>query len=79
MFAVINAISLAFVIKFVPETGRTLEELEDDFRTHRAAAAPVGVLAPDPSARFRGDGFRREYAKGACRRTQNHSTRMSTR
>jgi MFS transporter, SP family, major inositol transporter len=48
MFAVINAISLAFVIKFVPETrGRTLEELEDDFRTHDAAhythEAPVGV------------------------------------
>jgi major inositol transporter-like SP family MFS transporter len=48
MFAVINSISLAFVIKFVPETrGRTLEELEDDFRTHDAAhythEAPVGV------------------------------------
>jgi hypothetical protein len=48
MFAVINFVSLAFVIKFVPETrGRTLEELEDDFRTHDAAhythEAPVGV------------------------------------
>ncbi len=48
MFAVINAVSLLFVIKYVPETrGRTLEELEDDFRTHHPAnfvrEAPVGV------------------------------------
>jgi major inositol transporter-like SP family MFS transporter len=48
MFTVINVISLLFTIKFVPETrGRTLEELEDDFRTHDAAhfthQAPVGV------------------------------------
>ena len=40
--------SFGFVKKFVPETrGRTLEELEDDFRTHDAAhlvhTAPAGV------------------------------------
>jgi major inositol transporter-like SP family MFS transporter len=48
MFAVINTISLIGVIKYLPETrGRTLEELEDDFRSHDAAhyshQAPVGV------------------------------------
>ncbi len=48
LFAAINVISFLFVKKFVPETrGRTLEELEDDFRTHDAAhlvhAAPAGV------------------------------------
>ena len=48
LFAAINVISFLFVRKFVPETrGRTLEELEDDFRTHDAAdlvhSAPAGV------------------------------------
>jgi major inositol transporter-like SP family MFS transporter len=48
LFAIINAGSFLFVLKFCPETrGRTLEELEDDFRTHDAAhfvhKAPVGV------------------------------------
>jgi len=48
IFAVINTISLIGVIKYLPETrGRTLEELEDDFRSHDAAhyshQAPVGV------------------------------------
>jgi len=48
VFAVINVCSILFVKKFVPETrGRTLEELEDDFRTHDAAhlvhTAPAGV------------------------------------
>ena len=48
MFAVINAVSFLFVRKYMPETrGRTLEELEDDFRSHDAAhyvhEAPVGV------------------------------------
>ena len=47
-FVVINVLALWFVIKWVPETrGRTLEELEDDFRTHDAAhlvhEAPAGV------------------------------------
>jgi major inositol transporter-like SP family MFS transporter len=42
VFAVINAISLSFVVKYVPETrGRTLEELEDDFRSHDAATPPT--------------------------------------
>jgi major inositol transporter-like SP family MFS transporter len=48
LFAVVNAISFFFVLKFCPETrGRSLEELEDDFRTHDAAhfvhEAPAGV------------------------------------
>jgi major inositol transporter-like SP family MFS transporter len=48
IFVVINIVALVFVYKFVPETrGRTLEELEDDFRTHDAAhfvhEAPAGV------------------------------------
>jgi major inositol transporter-like SP family MFS transporter len=48
IFVVINIFATYFVYKFVPETrGRTLEELEDDFRTHDAAhfahEAPVGV------------------------------------
>lgn len=48
LFAAINVISFLFVKRFVPETrGRTLEELEDDFRTHDAGhlthAAPAGV------------------------------------
>lgn len=38
LFVIINVVSVGFVAKFVPETrGRTLEELEDDFRTHDAA------------------------------------------
>jgi major inositol transporter-like SP family MFS transporter len=46
--AVINVVSFLFVLKYVPETrGRTLEELEDDFRTHDATQfvheAPAGV------------------------------------
>ncbi len=48
LFAIINAGSVFFALKFCPETrGRTLEELEDDFREHDAAhfahTAPVGV------------------------------------
>ena len=48
LFAVINVGSWVFAKKFAPETrGRTLEELEDDFRTHDAAhlvhEAPSGV------------------------------------
>ena len=48
LFAVINVGSWFFVKKFAPETrGRSLEELEDDFRTHDAAhlvhEAPAGV------------------------------------
>jgi len=48
IFALINIGSLIFAIKFCPETrGRTLEELEDDFREHDAAhfvhAAPAYV------------------------------------
>lgn len=48
LFALINLGSTIFVMKFAPETrGRTLEELEDDFRTHDAAhfvhTAPAGV------------------------------------
>lgn len=38
IFALINLCSTWFVAKFAPETrGRTLEELEDDFREHDAA------------------------------------------
>jgi len=48
LFTLVNACSLLFVWKFCPETrGRTLEELEDDFREHDAAhlvhTAPSGV------------------------------------
>jgi major inositol transporter-like SP family MFS transporter len=48
LFALINVGSLFFVYKFTPETrGRTLEELEDDFREHDPAhfthEAPAGV------------------------------------
>jgi major inositol transporter-like SP family MFS transporter len=49
LFALVNVGSIMFVKKFAPETrGRTLEELEDDFRTHENPAAfvheaPVGV------------------------------------
>ena len=35
LFALINLGSIFFVKRFAPETrGRTLEELEDDFREH---------------------------------------------
>jgi len=49
LFALINVGSFFFVAKFAPETrGRTLEELEDDFRAHDAAhlvhEAPAGVV-----------------------------------
>ncbi|WP_111767117.1 sugar porter family MFS transporter [Nakamurella deserti] len=49
VFALINVGSLVFVTRFVPETrGRTLEELEDDFRdhdaTHLITTAPAGVV-----------------------------------
>jgi major inositol transporter-like SP family MFS transporter len=48
IFVLINICSTWFVWRFVPETrGRTLEELEDDFREHDAAhfvhTAPSGV------------------------------------
>ena len=48
LFAVINAGSIFFNFKFAPETrGRSLEELEDDFRTHDAShlvhTAPANV------------------------------------
>jgi major inositol transporter-like SP family MFS transporter len=47
LFALVNVGSLLFVMKFAPETrGRSLEELEDDFRTHspgEVREAPVGV------------------------------------
>ena len=48
LFAVVNVGSLFFIKKFAPETrGRTLEELEDDVRSHDAThlvhEAPAGV------------------------------------
>jgi major inositol transporter-like SP family MFS transporter len=48
LFAVVNTISFLFVLKFCPETrGYSLEELEDDFRSHDAGhlvhKAPAGV------------------------------------
>src|SRR3954449_5058325 len=49
LFALINVGSILFVKRFAPETrGRTLEELEDDFRVHEhpeefVHQAPVGV------------------------------------
>jgi MFS transporter, SP family, major inositol transporter len=48
LFAVVNLCSFLFVKRFCPETrGRSLEELEDDFREHDAAhfahQAPAGV------------------------------------
>jgi major inositol transporter-like SP family MFS transporter len=48
LFAVVNTGSIIFVKVFAPETrGRTLEELEDDFRVHDAThlvhAAPANV------------------------------------
>ncbi len=49
IFALVNVCSIVFVKRYVPETrGRTLEELEDDFRDHDAAhlvkTAPAGVV-----------------------------------
>jgi MFS transporter, SP family, major inositol transporter len=48
LFTIVNACSFLFVWRFCPETrGRTLEELEDDFRDHDAAhlvhTAPAAV------------------------------------
>jgi major inositol transporter-like SP family MFS transporter len=48
LFTLVNACSFLFAWRFCPETrGRTLEELEDDFRTHDAAhlvhTAPAAV------------------------------------
>jgi major inositol transporter-like SP family MFS transporter len=48
LFALVNTGSLVFVFKFAPETrGRSLEELEDNFRTHDANSlvkkAPANV------------------------------------
>jgi major inositol transporter-like SP family MFS transporter len=48
IFALVNLGSTLFVTKYAPETrGRTLEELEDDFRSHDAAhfvhSAPASV------------------------------------
>jgi len=48
LFALINLGSVFFVRQYTPETrGRTLEELEDDFRVHDAGhfvhTAPTGV------------------------------------
>jgi major inositol transporter-like SP family MFS transporter len=48
IFVLINLVSVLFVAKCVPETrGRTLEELEDEFRAHRGKVvvrtAPVSV------------------------------------
>ena len=48
IFALVNLGSTIFVTKYAPETrGRTLEELEDDFRSHDAAhfvhSAPASV------------------------------------
>ncbi len=46
LFALINLGSIVFVKRFAPETrGRTLEELEDDFRTH----ATGGLTHPAPA------------------------------
>ncbi len=50
MFVLINLGSLAFVVKFCPETrDRTLEEIEDDFREHDAPHVAYELPAP-PSA-----------------------------
>ena len=48
LFALINCGSVFFIFKFARETrGRSLEELEDDLRTHSASQlvhqAPAGV------------------------------------
>jgi hypothetical protein len=40
LFALISCGSIFFIFKFAPETrGRSLEELEDDFRTHKRITA----------------------------------------
>jgi major inositol transporter-like SP family MFS transporter len=50
LFAVVNAITFTFVMKFCPETrGYSLEELEDDFRSHDA-----GHLVHEPRAGAQG-------------------------
>lgn len=46
IFVLINLCSIFFVYKFVPERGRTLEALEDEFRVHgtgQVRAAPVAA------------------------------------
>ncbi|NVN00357.1 sugar porter family MFS transporter [Arthrobacter sp. SDTb3-6] len=44
LFVVVNLISLGFVLKFVPETkGRSLEELEQHFRTVDGANGPAAA------------------------------------
>jgi MFS transporter, SP family, major inositol transporter len=48
LFVLVNLVSIGFVARFVPETrGRSLEELEDDFREHDSAhyvhTAPAAV------------------------------------
>src|SRR5688572_483025 len=51
LFALINVGSILFVKKFAPETrGRSLEELEDDIRTH----APAHLVPRGPGRRPRG-------------------------
>jgi major inositol transporter-like SP family MFS transporter len=50
IFVVINLCSIWFVARFVPETrGRTLEELEDEFRSRKSA-----VVASTPSVAVQG-------------------------
>ena len=66
MFAVINAVSFLFVRRYMPETrGRTLEELEDDFRSHDAAhylhEARPACTAPDGHRRTT-EGFDAQHA-----------------
>jgi major inositol transporter-like SP family MFS transporter len=48
LFALVNVGSILFVKKFAPETrGRTLEELEDDFRAHEHPAEYVHKAPAD--------------------------------
>jgi major inositol transporter-like SP family MFS transporter len=50
IFVAINLCSIYFVSRFVPETrGRTLEELEDEFRSR-----PSAVVAPTPAVAVHG-------------------------
>ena len=61
LFALINLGSIFFIKRFAPETrGRTLEELEDDFREHDAAHfvhnAPANCRGSD----------RRRLSLGSC-------------